>query len=69
MADKVPIHISRELYEEIMKRVEASEGQFKSVEDYVEFVMKEIVAEDEKRTYTPEEEEEIKKRLKGLGYI
>jgi len=41
--------------------------------DWVEFVLREVVKEEneegEKQTYTPEEEGEIKKRLKSLGYL
>jgi len=68
--DKVIVYIPRKLYNLIKRRVEESSGEFKSVEDYIEFVLKEIVTdEEEKQTYTKEEEEEIKKRLRALGYI
>jgi signal recognition particle GTPase len=69
--DDVAVRISRRLYEEIKKRVKESQGEFKDVREYVEFVLSEVVKEDEetKAPYTPEEEEEIKKRLKALGYI
>ena len=69
--DDVTVRISRKLNEEIKKRVKESQGEFKDVREYVEFVLTEVVKEDEKpkAPYTPEEEEEIKKRLKALGYI
>lgn len=68
--DKVPVSISKELYEKIRKAVEKSQGEFKSVEEYVDFILNEVVKEEKKETtYTPEEEEEIKKRLKALGYL
>ena len=68
--NKVSINISKELYEKIRKEVEESQGEFKSVEDYVEFVLREILKEEEEESvYTPEEEEEIKKRLRALGYL
>lgn len=52
----------------VKRRVEESGGEFKSVGDYVEFVLKEVVKEEsEEETYT--KEEEIKKRLKSLGYL
>lgn len=71
MPEKVPVHIPKNLYEEIKRRVKASEGEFKSVEDYVEFVLTEVIKEEEeaKQIYTPTEEEEIKRRLKSLGYL
>ena len=69
--DYVTIGIPRRLYEEIRKRVEKSQGEFKDAQEYIEFVLNEVVKEDEepKIAYTPEEEEEIKKRLKQLGYL
>ncbi|HDD63823.1 MAG: CopG family transcriptional regulator [Thermoprotei archaeon] len=71
MSEKVSINISKELYEKAKKYVEESGGDFKSVEEFVEFVLKEVLEEEEEeeRVYTPEEEEEIKKRLRSLGYL
>jgi len=67
---KVPVYISQHLYEKIKARVEASSGEFKNVEEYVEFVLEEVVKEEEpEQVYSPEEEEEIKRRLKSLGYL
>ena len=67
---KVAVPISKELYERVKKRVEESGGAFKSVEEYIEFVLEELLREEEEETpFTPEEEEEIKRRLKALGYI
>ena len=66
----VTIQIPKRLYDEIKKRVEESLGEFKDVQEYVEFVLSEIVKEEEpEEVYTTEEEEEIKKRLKRLGYL
>ena len=68
--EKVPVYIPKSLYEEIKKAVEESGGGFKSVEEYVEFVLSEVVREEgEEPAYTPEEEEEVKKRLRALGYL
>ena len=68
--DKIAIYIPKDLYDEIKKRVDLSGGEFKSVEEYVEFVLREIVKEEEEEfEYTPEEEEKIKERLRGLGYL
>lgn len=70
LSEKVPVHIPKNLYEEIKKRVKASEGEFKSVEDYIEFVLTEVIKEEEpEQTYSAEEEEEIKKRLRSIGYL
>ena len=68
--EKVPIEISRRLYEQVRRHVEESGGEFKSVEEFVEFVLEEVLREEEEEpAYTPEEEEEIKRRLKALGYL
>jgi len=66
--DKVPVYISRRLYEEVKRRIDESEGEFKSVEEFVEYVLTELLKEEE-TPYTSEEEEEVKKRLKALGYL
>lgn len=68
--NKVAIYISKDLYDEIKRRVDQSSGEFKTVEEYVEFVLSEIVKEEEEEfEYSPEEEEKIKERLRGLGYL
>jgi Arc/MetJ-type ribon-helix-helix transcriptional regulator len=67
--DKVPVYISRRLYEEVKRRVDESGGEFKSVEEFVEYVLTELLKEEEETPYTSEEEEEVKKRLKALGYL
>ncbi|MEM2929119.1 MAG: CopG family transcriptional regulator [Nitrososphaerota archaeon] len=68
--DKVPIYISKKLYNEIKKKVEESQDAFKNVEEFIEFVLNEVVKEEEEEvSYSPEEEEEIKRRLKSLGYL
>jgi len=69
--DKIAIYIPKNLYEKLRKQVEASGGEFKSVDEYIIFVLSEFVGEDEeeKGVYSPEEEEEIKRRLRALGYL
>jgi hypothetical protein len=70
--DKIAINVSKDLYELVKQRVEESNGEFKSVEEYVEFVLKEVVKdeeEDKEQKYSKEDEEQIKKRLKSLGYL
>ncbi len=70
--DKIQIAIAKDLYEKILERVKLSKDEFKSVEEYVHFVLTEVVKDDEQQqqsAYTKEEEEDIKNRLKSLGYI
>ncbi len=66
--EKVKIEISKEAYELLKKTVEESQGEFGSVEELLEFIIKEALGEEEE-VYTPEEEEEIKRRLRSLGYL
>lgn len=65
------VNIPDELYVEIEKRVKESED-FSSVDEYVTFVLEELLKdEDEDVEYTMSEEEEevVKERLRELGYL
>lgn len=68
--EKKAVFLPAEIYYRIEERTRDTE--FDSVEDYVTFVMEEILKEEkneEESTFSEEEEEEIKKRLKALGYL
>ena len=72
--EAVPVMIPKELYKEIENRVKLSKGTFKNVEEYVAFILTEVVREDQGKSsegsgFTHDEEEEIKARLNKLGYI
>lgn len=69
--DHVTIKIPRKLYREIEKRVKESQSEFKNTQEYIQFILSEAVKEDKEpeTPYTPEEEEQIKKRLRQLGYL
>jgi hypothetical protein len=68
-----PIMISKDLYKDIEGRIKRSNGLFKTVEEYVTFILKEVVKEEQDMVtesgLTAQEDEEIKNRLKNLGYI
>ncbi len=69
MVEKVSIEIPKELYDRIKKEY-VDNGEFKSVSEFVKFVLKEVLSEEEQESvYAPEEEEEIKRRLRSLGYL
>jgi len=72
MANKVKIEISEEIYEKIKNVVEKS-SEFASVEDYVNFVLEEVLKDEDggekKVVYSKEDEEKVKERLRGLGYL
>ena len=62
------VALSADLYHRIEERVDGTE--FQSVDEYVGFVMEEVLKEDEpEAAFSAEDEEEIKKRLRGLGYL
>lgn len=63
-----PVYLSTALYEQIAERSKTT--GFNSVDEYVIFVLEEILKddEDEVKAMSKEDEEEVKKRLKALGY-
>ncbi|MCK4733723.1 MAG: hypothetical protein KAT65_14815 [Methanophagales archaeon] len=70
--EKKAVFLPAELYGRIDERVHATE--FQSVEEYVTFVLEEVLggeeeSEEEGPTFSEEEEEEVKKRLRALGYL
>ena len=65
---KKPVYLSTELYNQIAGRAKTT--GFNSVDEYVIFVLEEVLKddEDEAQAVSKEDEEEVKKRLKALGY-
>lgn len=61
------IHLPRELVEKVRRRAETT--GFGSVEDYIKFVLEEVVEEEEETVMSEEEEESVKARLRSLGYL
>ncbi len=70
------IKIPKELLNKIELRIKDTE--FKSVEEYVTFVLEEVVKdedddvekkEDIEETFSEEDEEKVKARLRALGYL
>jgi len=67
--DKIPVYISKELYDKVKRTVE-EQGGFSSVEEFVEFVLKEVLSEEVSGVaMSKEDEEKVKERLRALGYI
>ncbi len=58
-----------ELYEKVKKRIKGTE--FASVSDYIVFILREVLVEEdeEREIFTKEEEEKVKDRLRSLGYL
>ncbi|RLG70175.1 MAG: CopG family transcriptional regulator [Methanobacteriota archaeon] len=63
------IRLPRELVEKVRRRAKAT--GFGSVEEYVRFVLEEVVREEEGEAdvMSEEEEESVKARLRSLGYL
>ncbi len=65
----VEVRIPKEVYDRIKERIK--ETEFESVDEYVTFVLREVLAslEEEEQVFTEEEEEKVKERLRALGYL
>jgi hypothetical protein len=65
------VNIPEEIYKKIEDRLE--EFGFDTVDEYVAFVLEEVLKDDngseEEQVFSEEEEEMIKKRLRDLGYL
>lgn len=63
------VYLPAELYDRVDEKVKAT--AFSSVGEYVIFVLQEVLKEEgeEERSISEEEEAEVKKRLKDLGYL
>jgi Arc/MetJ-type ribon-helix-helix transcriptional regulator len=66
------VSIPQTLHERIQKMISEKTG-FKSVSDYVTYVLREVVAmhemKDTPEPFTSTDVDEIKARLKALGYL
>ncbi|WP_456469353.1 CopG family transcriptional regulator [Archaeoglobus sp.] len=70
MPEEIEVKIPKEVYEKIEERIRDTE--FKSVDEYVTYVLREVLAsleEEEEEVFTEEEEEKVKERLRALGYL
>ena len=66
--EKKAVFLPAELYAKVEERVKAT--GFGSVDEYVEFVVEEVVSGGEQEeSFSEEDEKEVKKRLKDLGYL
>ena len=62
------VSIPSSLYKKIEERCEGT--GFESVDEYVEYVLREVVEEEEEEEeFSEEDEEKVKERLRALGYM
>lgn len=68
-ADKVTIKIPRPLYDKLKVILEGS--GYNSVTDFVVYVLRDLVASSRRleQKFSEDELQEIKQRLKNLGYL
>lgn len=66
---RISIEIPQSLFERLKKSAES--GNYGSVEECIVYLLRKAVSGDEKEeeTYSEEEQEKIKERLKSLGYL
>ena len=66
--EKKTVFLPAELYNKAAERIRTTD--FGSVDEYVGFVLEEVVKEEEEeKAFSEAEEKEVKKRLKDLGYL
>ena len=63
------VYLPAELYDRVKERAESTD--FASIEEYVTFVLQEVLKEEEpeEMAMDSEQEKEVKKRLRALGYL
>jgi len=69
LSRKVEVNISKELVNKNQRRVDKRGGEFQTVEEFTDYVLTEDLRDEQEQLYTPEEEEEIRERLRRLGAI
>ena len=67
--EKVQVDIPASLLRKVQERMKGTD--FKSVSEYVTYVLEEIVKDDDddEQPYSQEDEEVVKARLRSLGYL
>ena len=67
-AEEVAIELPKSLVDKIAGRV--PDSGFKTVSEYVSFVLEQAIAKyEEKSSITAEDQEKIEQRLRDLGYL
>jgi len=66
--ETVDVEIPKSIAGKIEERMKGTE--FKSLSDYVTYVLKEVVSDGgEEKASSDEDEEKVRERLKALGYL
>jgi hypothetical protein len=69
--DYVQVRIPRSLYERILRYIRSGESKFATPDEYVAFVLNEILGDEppKEAIYSPEDEAKIQEHLRRLGYL
>lgn len=67
------IEIKKQIADKIKQRLKST-NEFKSVEEYVNYILEKFISKlttesKSEQVYSKEDENKIKEKLKGLGYI
>jgi Arc/MetJ-type ribon-helix-helix transcriptional regulator len=66
--ERVQVSVPKDLYEKVKKYVE-EQGTFSSVDELVEFLLRQLLEEQGGTSMSKEDEEAVKDRLRRLGYL
>jgi hypothetical protein len=69
MSEKKSISISSKNFNEISNKIKNPVNDFSSVDEYVDYVLNEILFEQENENISDTDKERVKDELKKLGYI
>ncbi len=64
------VKIPKDIIEKIKERIQ--ETEFKSVEEYITFVLQEVIKDEDdepEEVFSEEDEKKVKERLRALGYL
>ena len=67
--EKKSISISSKNFTEISQKIKNSDNEFSTVDEYVDYVLNEILFENDKNELSDSEKEKVTDELKKLGYI
>jgi len=67
-SSKKTISIDSKFFDIISKKVKDSE-EFSSVEEYIDFILKEVLNEEQSQNYDEADKKEVEEKLRTLGYI
>lgn len=64
---EIKIKLPEKLYREAQAKAE--EAGFNTIDEFIVFVLEQLLGEEEPVELTQEDEEKVKERLRALGYI